>query len=823
MTEPSTAGTRPLEFPFRHEAGVREPAAFKHLRNHASYLAEKGLLSWMRIPGLLLRGVVSNLLVIVPWLALAALATDQLVGTDLLVNRKPWSPAPESFEKYPWSAAFTAAPWRYMGLAVYPVAAWLFYVVVAPIGMAVGHPGNWRRRDLYQKSFGALLLAVAVSVVVLAQPVAIELFARIALHDGALTDGYLWTALGGTLLPFLAGRSAAEASSRWTGRLGLWALGLIGPAILWVLYLRLSAWVIYGGEDWAALLGFPPDGPTIVGLALGVILVTTVFTDVNRSSLHNFYRDRLSRAFIWRIPKKGESPQPADELKLSDLNPRDSTAPYHLINAALNLQASRDADLRDRQSDFFVFSKHFVGSERGNVGFCPTLEIEDADRHLDLATAMSISGAGVSPNMGTHTIRPATFVLALLNLRLGYWLPHPVTVNQGRDENAFVRLLGIGKRRLGLTRVGPIYLLREMFGLVSAERSNLNVSDGGHLENLGLYQLLRRRCKYIVVCDGEADPELAFGSLARVMRYARTDLATEIDIDLDGLRLDENGRSRRQCAIGEIEYPDGELGHIVYVKAAVGGDEVEYVREYRKNHPAFPHESTADQFFDEAQFEAYRALGYHSHRDLFPPRRGNETDWGDPAATLSIPGWFEYLDRTLRMSPLADGRRRTLDGHLLDIEMKLACPELWPYRQEIYPRLPEDTDHPAAPTDGSDPEPGERLFRHAFHVCQMQMRALEEARQVLDLESAAARRLPSNRGYMNLFRRWSHAPTFRRAWALTIGNYDSAFQLFCEYILGLRATLVWNAAPDPNDRSPLEHRELAALLVAAPTPQRPVV
>jgi len=808
-SQPDTAGTLPKDFPFRHEEGVPEPKAFKHLRNHASYLAERGLLEWLRIPALLLRGIVTNLVAALPWITALALVTACLVPEDGSSAKWFYEPKPASPEKVDWATVVGDAPWHLLKGAGVVALAWVGYIAASLLVTFGPWYERWRWRDGFQKSFGVGLAAVGVALVVLFQPVALDLYARVGLFYGGFTDVGTWGMVAGALVPFLFSNRAANAASRWTGRLGLAALAVLGPAILWLIYLRLSVWLVYGAHDWAHLFGLAPN-PGWVAVAAALLgLYTLIFTDVNRTSLHNFYRDRLSKAFIWRIPGKDEPPEHADDLALSQLNPEGSIGPYHLINAALNLQASRDLDLRDRQSDFFLFSKHSVGCSNEKVGYCRTQDMENADRHLNVATAMAISGAAVAPNMGALTLRPLTFVMALLNLRLGYWLPHPRSIRERSSPNLLDRVKGSVKQWLGGNSVGPIYLLLEMLGRLSASRSNLNVSDGGHLENLGIYELLRRRCRYIIACDAEADGELAFGSLAQLMRYALTDLATEIKMDLDAIRPDGEGHSRRQCAIGEIRYPDGEVGQLLYIKAAVRGDEVEYIREYRKNHPDFPHESTADQFFSEAQFEAYRALGYHAKRDLFPGRHVDEADWDETGAPTGVSDWFNDLVFSLRMSPAPEGARRSLDRHLVQIERALAAPELWPYRREIYPELPADPRRPA-PSEGSRDQEEERatLFRHAFHVCQLQLRVMEEAHQVLGLESAPARAHAANRGYMNLFRRWSYAPTFRRAWAMTIGNYDAAFQLFGQYALDLEARLVWNPHPEDAAITTVEREEL---------------
>jgi hypothetical protein len=197
--------------------------------------------------------------------------------------------------------------------------------------------------------------------------------------------------------------------------------------------------------------------------------------------------------------------------------------------------------------------------------------------------------------------------MTLLNIRLGYWLPNP---RLGRKVSWLSR---IGLRR----RPGPKYLLKEALGMVDECGKYVNVSDGGHIENLGLYELLRRRCKFIVAVDGEADPDMTFGSLVNLQLYARLDMGIEIKMDLDPIRKDDEGLSSRRWALGKIRYGPGEEGVLLYIKSSVTGGEYEYVRAYRAKNPSFPHESTAGQFFTEGQFESYRALGYQIADELF--------------------------------------------------------------------------------------------------------------------------------------------------------------------------------------------------------------
>jgi hypothetical protein len=155
-------------------------------------------------------------------------------------------------------------------------------------------------------------------------------------------------------------------------------------------------------------------------------------------------------------------------------------------------------------TDFFIFSPAYCGSPL--TGYAPTTDWERADHRLDLATAMAISGAAAAPQMGLGSMRHLSFWLALLNVRLSYWLKRP------------------GKPLPWADAPGLSYLLQEMFGRMHEGARFLNLSDAGHMENLGVYELLRHRCKYIVAVDGEHDPQMTFAEFITLQRLGSIDL-----------------------------------------------------------------------------------------------------------------------------------------------------------------------------------------------------------------------------------------------------------------------------------------------------------
>jgi hypothetical protein len=288
--------------------------------------------------------------------------------------------------------------------------------------------------------------------------------------------------------------------------------------------------------------------------------------------------------------------------------------------------------MQGRLTDFFLFSPAFCGSPL--TDYAPTKDWQDADKTLDLGTAMAISGAAAAPQMGTETIKNLSFWLALFNVRLGYWIRNPGFKRFGPEASP-----------------GLSYLLQEMFGLANEKRPYVNVSDGGHIENLGVYELLRRRCKYIVAIDGEQDPQMTFQGLTTLQRLASIDLGVTIDIGVDALRLFDKGLSHSHFAFCRIHYPrderDGKVsyGYMIYLKLSLTGNEGEFIRRYRLDEPDFPHHSTADQFFTEAQFEAYRSLGEHIGDKMFLPALVESMPTRDDGVKLEE--WFHAVGKNM--------------------------------------------------------------------------------------------------------------------------------------------------------------------------------
>jgi hypothetical protein len=373
----------------------------------------------------------------------------------------------------------------------------------------------------------------------------------------------------------------------------------------------------------------------VAALVLGLICLAI---GPNSNSLHRLYRDRLSRAFLFERGNMGDrdAPSSVDTWTFSSLKPRMADgswllaaayAPYLLTNTAINLEGSKELNKRGRNADTFIFSPLAVGS--WFTGYVKTDHMEATVRDLGLASAMATSGAAASANMGRGTVKVLTASLTLLNIRLGYWLANPFRFEELRPwwrAPDWVRR----QCKRWVANVGTWYFASETLGLINEKRLNVYLTDGGHIENLGIYELLRRRCKVILAIDAEADPDMTFPSLVNLQVMARIDLGVRIDLPWQALQASgvgvtssalygpkgAPGKKGPHAAIGTISYGDNQNGVLIYIKASLSGDENDYVLDYKRRNPTFPHETTVDQFFNEEQFEAYRALGFHAARGL---------------------------------------------------------------------------------------------------------------------------------------------------------------------------------------------------------------
>lgn len=366
--------------------------------------------------------------------------------------------------------------------------------------------------------------------------------------------------------------------------------------------------------DWRRALAFL----VVPALLVAVGATAGIFVNPNRFSLHGFYRNRLVRAYLGashvrRRPDPFTGFAANDNLRLYDLwHPSgaganaavDCTRPLPIVNATLNLVSGERLAWQQRRAESFSMTPFYCGNYR--EGFRVSRRYGD-EGGITLGTAMTISGAAANPNMGYNSSPLVTFLMTLFNARLGAWLGNPNAHGDATYAQAGPRWA-----------VGPIF--NELLGRTTDRNPYVNLSDGGHFDNLGLYEVVLRRCRHVVVCDAGRDPACGFGDLGNAIRKIRIDFGINITFrDQIAIHSRDAGTPGLYCAIGAIDYAavdgaDVAPGWLLYVKPALDGElaPVPYdVYSYAQESKTFPHETTTDQWFDESQFESYRALGEH--------------------------------------------------------------------------------------------------------------------------------------------------------------------------------------------------------------------
>jgi hypothetical protein len=376
-----------------------------------------------------------------------------------------------------------------------------------------------------------------------------------------------------------------------------------------------------------------PDSSLVILLAdaiAAIVLLLAARVDINVFSLNAFYSARLARCYLGaarfqpgeRQPQKFTQFDDLDDLPLSSLGgnahlpsteqPIVASGPVHIVNCALNLGGASDLSLHTRQSASFTLTPYRAGSSylartasgaREPLGYRPVNTSFGPRTEPSLGQAISISGAAASPNMGYHTSTAVAFLLTVFNVRLGWWFPSPKNTKVNRPSPIF----------------SMRYLIKELFGNADDQSNYLMLSDGGHFENLGVYELVRRQCRVIIVSDAECDPHLNFEALGTLIRMCKVDFDVDITLDTSAIRAQDNPEwSEKRFAAGTIKYGNGVPdGILIYIKASMTGAEDASVLQYLGCHSLFPHESTGDQFYGEDQFESYRRLGHDIGSELF--------------------------------------------------------------------------------------------------------------------------------------------------------------------------------------------------------------
>ncbi len=569
--------------------------------------------------------------------------------------------------------------------------------------------------------------------------------------------------------------------------------------------------------------------PTLLLMAVlftGLSVGLSRRVDLNEFSLHALYRNRLVRCYLGASnPRRAAHPftgfDPRDDLPLAfDTFAGEPTPirPYPIFNVAMNLVGGKNLAWQQRKAASFILSPEYCGFEyrvdedneqerragaarpggggsaaaaAGSGGSRPAMRSAYAltrehggdPRSLTLGLAVATSGAAASPNMGYHSSPTLAFLMTVFNVRLGWWLRNPRWAGSWSNDRS----------RLSLKE-----MMSELLGMTTDDRAWVYLSDGGHFENLGLYELVRRKCRFIIACDAGQDGAVTFDDLGNAIEKCRADFGVNIEINLERLRPQGSSRfSAAHCAIGTIRYdqqhPDDPPGTLLYLKSTLTGDEPADVLRYAAGNADFPHQSTADQFFDESQFESYRALGYHIACTTLMAAAEKDEMSGMPAVEL-----FTHLRQQWTVSaPTPPEAVRKYSAVLSDIWTTVRTTEALTFLDaQMFPQWTSFIvrgDLPAAVA--STPTPGGRGHvnywlpespesrRTGFYVCNQMLQLMEDIYIEFKLDEHYDH--IDNRGWMNLFQHWAWSGMLSATWGMTGSMYDPRFQRFCKRRLGL--------------------------------------
>ena len=560
-------------------------------------------------------------------LAVFLMAIGTGTATWVTANFLLWSPNPDT--QLSWPAYLTLAP----------PAILLGYILgtVLFVGLSSRFLKDEDREWMSRSVAGMLMFCVTWTLVcgtVLVAPKwAVEWEAWVGkaiVAAGAL--GAWASAFGSALMAKHAPQGGAKPGKAWTA--ASMAISAAPAVFIAALAIGLSiatnvllssAHLLPGAENLPAMALLATDGtpvpwqdhyevlsrssPALVAaLFIALLAVSWImarYININTFSLHGMYRDRLVRAYLGASNPKRKANKFTgfardDDIPMRDLDLR--LKPLHVVNLTLNLVAVNRLAWQQRKAQPFTITPLHCGNFE--LGYRRSSQY-GGPNGITLGTAVAISGAAASPNSGFRSSPVVGFIMTLLNARLGSWLGNPGAA-------------GARTWRQPGPRSAIRSLVKEAFGMTSNQNEYIYLSDGGHFENLGIYEMVLRRCRFVVVLDAGCDPDFVYDDLGNALRKIRIDL--KIPITFDDASMQPLREGKRRCAVAKICYSDVDAGArdgwLIYIKPMRIGNETPDVDNYGRSHPEFPHQSTNNQWFDESQTESYRMLGLSTIEDI---------------------------------------------------------------------------------------------------------------------------------------------------------------------------------------------------------------
>jgi choline dehydrogenase-like flavoprotein len=660
--------------------------------------------------------IADHIIYLSPWWTLLLIV---LLVAVLPLTAAYWlTPAPQSKQPYP---PFAVLLW--MALLASTVAALditelqglgLVAIIVLLLGWlwqdgvrwsdSSGEP-NMPSATLYRNRLTRTLGTVLLLAAGIAVFIVIDSLARSA-STTRFGFAMVTTALLGTpLLPFIRKMAIAmipdlvnPISGRLASKITVNALafGLAGVLFLGVDIVAHGAFTNRDVGAWVVLAALATS------IALGGAL-----NFLNLSSLQQHLTQKLTRTFLGasndaRVHPRGiERPVPiqvsdaSDDVVFSDYHPERGGGPLHLVNVCINQTVDHVSGRQLRQNkglpmclgpkaitvgrQYHALWEESAPPRGDNVAEVQALPVapdpnmfhvlarSDGAKaiveQLSLGRWLAISAAAFTTGAGRVSSLPLSLLLGLLNIRLGYWWDSGIQAGErpGRYPPDIWQRIKAFPAKVFTVQVTLLNEWRDHFEGPQARHWYL--SDGGHFENSGTYELIRRRLPFIIAVDASTDGSYEFDDLAILMRQVRLDFGADF-VWLDpGDRMLDSGswdaldaaamaapnpraipewvkdlvqhpetigslsrikrESQTSAALARISYDDSSedqnsrVSWFLYIRASLPPDITVDVRNYAVSHPDFPNQSIFDQFFDDAQWESYRSLGEGAGRAIF--------------------------------------------------------------------------------------------------------------------------------------------------------------------------------------------------------------
>ncbi|MFN0054895.1 MAG: patatin-like phospholipase family protein [Planctomycetales bacterium] len=648
---------------------------------------------------------------------------------------------------------------------------------------------------------------------------------------------WTWSFSGATLTwlaTSIAGALAGNSGSTKDGRGNRFVeiVGTVAPYVFIVGLAVFVSWIVSNivGPGTAVGPGTIPWGDFnspepwwlvgLFGVAAALALLLMWRIDANIFSLNASYGNRLVRCYLGASRKKphcddcrhsdpyrGGAPTnskepyrnvnpvtgldpnddfPLRELQIGAANQRSRRklpiywGPFPIVNTALNLVSGDELAWQERQAESFVLTPLYCGSR--STGFQKLEERPEADL-LTLGKAVAISGAAASPNMGYHSSPALGALMTVFNVRLGWWMRNPNYV--GRQPWA-AQSPGMGT-----------FLIRELLGQTNEKGREIYLSDGGHFDNLGVYELVRRRCRFIIACDAGADPNCNFEDLGNLIRKCRNDFGIRIELDVAPIRPSgPDNLSRWHCAVGRIRYSDVhprdgqpadkplEDGILVYIKPSLTGDEPPDILNYHRANREFPQEPTSDQFYGESQFESYRALGDHimaevlgephqrlveTSRLALPTDTAEQVNAKKVRPAKALKKLFDRLKEEWQpaVCQLEENLANSSEGYVALHEILRKESTLERIGMQLYANVLKKAKDDKEPTKSNE----------VHFICQL-LQVMETAWLEMRLDDHPTHAL--KRGWIRLMKRWASSEIVQEHWKLLKPEFSAGFGRFFE-------------------------------------------